>query len=77
MLAFLFLVSVSLVLCAELNVVRVDRLHPRALMTQFTDNVELTPADRQTYTRRAKAERAKGFQRVYVTFDRTPSPPDT
>jgi uncharacterized BrkB/YihY/UPF0761 family membrane protein len=69
MLAFLFLVSVSLVLCAEVNVVRVDRLHPRALLTQFTDNVELTPADRKTYARRAKAERAKESQHVRVTFD--------
>jgi YihY family inner membrane protein len=77
MLAFLFLMSMTLVLCAELNVVRVDRLHPRALMTQFTDNVELTSADRQTYTKRAKAERAKGFQHVHVTFEKTPSPPET
>jgi uncharacterized BrkB/YihY/UPF0761 family membrane protein len=77
MLAFLFLMSMTLVLCAELNVVRVDRLHPRALMTQFTDNVELTSADRQTYTKRAKAERAKGFQHVHVTFDKTTSPPET
>lgn len=69
MLAFLFLVSVTLVLCAEVNVVRVDRLHPRALLTQFTDNVELTPADRKTYARRAKAERAKQSQHVRVTFD--------
>ncbi|OBF29085.1 ribonuclease BN [Mycobacterium sp. ACS1612] len=69
MLAFLFLVSVTLVLCAEVNVVRVDRLHPRALLTQFTDNVELTRADRKTYARRAKAERAKESQHVRVTFD--------
>jgi membrane protein len=69
MLAFLFLVSVTLVLCAEINVVRVDRLHPRALLTQFTDNVELTRADRKTYARRAKAERAKESQHVRVTFD--------
>jgi hypothetical protein len=61
--------SVSLVVCAEVNVVRVDRLHPRALLTPFTDNVDLTPADRKTYTQRAKAERAKGFQHVRVTFD--------
>jgi YihY family inner membrane protein len=69
LLAFLFLISVSLVVCAEINVVRVDKLHPRALLTPFTDNVDLTPADRKTYTRRAKAERAKGFQHVRVTFD--------
>jgi membrane protein len=72
LLAFLYLLSVSLVICAEINVVRVDRLHPRALLTPFTDNVDLTAADRKTYTRRAKAERVKGFQRVSVRFDDAP-----
>lgn len=71
LLAFLYLVSVTLVVCAEVNVVRVDRLHPRSLLTPFTDDVELTSADRKTYTRRAKAERHKGFQRVSVRFDET------
>src|SRR5262245_6635970 len=46
LIAFLYLVSVTLVFCAEMNVVRVDRLHPRALLTPFTDDVELTSADR-------------------------------
>ncbi|MCV7281546.1 YihY/virulence factor BrkB family protein [Mycolicibacterium flavescens] len=69
LLAFLYLVSVTLVMCAEVNVVRVDKLYPRSLMTPFTDDVELTSADRRTYTRRAKAERVKGFQRVSVRFD--------
>ena len=75
LLAFLYLASASLVLCAEVNVVRVDRLYPRALLTPFTDDVELTSADRQTYTRKAKAERLKGFQHVDVTFDATDKPP--
>ncbi|ULE34432.1 YihY/virulence factor BrkB family protein [Mycobacterium sp. IDR2000157661] len=74
LLAFLYLVSVTLVLCAEANVVRVDRLYPRSLLTPFTDDVELTSADRKTYTRRAKAERHKGFQRVNVRFDETGEP---
>jgi YihY family inner membrane protein len=69
LLAFLYLISVSLVVCAEVNVVRVDHLHPRSLLTPFTDDVELTSADRKTYTRKAKAERVKGFQRVSVHFD--------
>ncbi|MDT5218827.1 MAG: rane protein, partial [Mycobacterium sp.] len=68
MLAFLYLVSSTLVLCAEINVVLVEQLHPRALLTPFTDQVDLTPADRKTYTPKAKAERVKGFQRVSVTF---------
>jgi membrane protein len=69
MLAFLFLVSSTLVLCAEINVVVAERLHPRALLTPFTDDADLTPADRRTYTKRAKAERVKAFQRVSVRFD--------
>jgi hypothetical protein len=50
-------------------VVATDRLYPRALLTPFTDNVELTRGDRKTYIGQAKAQRAKGFQRIDVTFD--------
>jgi membrane protein len=77
LLAFLYLISTTLLICAEINVVRVDRLHPRALLTPFTDNVDLTAADRELYAKQAKAQRAKGFQRVEVTFDkRSPSDGD-
>jgi membrane protein len=69
LLAFLFLIATTLLLCAEANVVATDRLYPRALLTPFTDNVELTHGDRKTYTGQAKAQRAKGFQRIDVTFD--------
>ncbi len=69
LLAFLYLVSTSLLVCAEINAVRVDGLHPRALMTPFTDDVDLTAADRKMYAGQAEAQRAKGFQRVEVTFD--------
>lgn len=68
LLAFLYLVSTSLMICAEINVVRVDRLYPRALLTPFTDNVELTDADRKAYAGQAEAQRAKSFQQVDVTF---------
>src|SRR6201997_2447708 len=56
LLAFLFLVSSTLVLCAEINVVLVERLYPRALLAPFTDDADLTQADRATYSNRAKAE---------------------
>jgi membrane protein len=72
LLAFLYLAAVAGVLCVEINVVRVDRLYPRALLTPFTDAVDLTPGDRRSYTGKAKAERHKGFETVHVTFD----PPD-
>ncbi|BDB40479.1 MULTISPECIES: YihY/virulence factor BrkB family protein [Mycobacterium] len=68
LLAFLFLVSSTLVLCAEINVVLVEKLHPRSLLTPFTEDADLTTADRKTYTRKAKAERVKRFQRVSVKF---------
>lgn len=69
LLAFLYLIATTLLLCATANVVAVDRLYPRALLTQFTDDVELTRGDRRTYVGQAKAQRAKSFQRIDVTFD--------
>lgn len=69
LLAFLYMVATSLLVCAEINAVRVDRLHPRALLTPFTDNVDLTVADRRMYAGQAEAQQAKGFQRVDVSFD--------
>lgn len=79
LLAFLYLLATSLVLCAEINVVRVDRLYPRSLLTPFTDDVDLTAADRRTYIKKAKAERVKGFQRVSVRFEsvRRAKPPSS
>jgi membrane protein len=74
--AFLFLTATVVVLCVEINVVRVSRMHPRSLMTPFTDNVVLTSGDRRAYVRQAKAQRSKGFQRVEVTFDQHPAEPE-
>jgi uncharacterized BrkB/YihY/UPF0761 family membrane protein len=68
LLAFLYLASVIVLLCVEANVVRVERLYPRALLTPFTDDVELTRGDRDAYTGQAEAQRAKGFQHIAVTF---------
>ncbi|MEB4209861.1 YihY/virulence factor BrkB family protein [Mycobacterium sp. 94-17] len=68
-LAFLFLASVALVMCAEINVVLVERLYPRALLGAFSDDADLTVADRRTYTKKVKAERVKAFERVHVHFD--------
>lgn len=68
MLAFLYLTATVVVLCVEINVVRVARLHPRSLLTPFTDDVDLTDADRQAYTDQATAQRSKSFQDIDVTF---------
>ena len=74
-LAWLYLQSLILMLAAEINVVRHRRLWPRALLTPFTDDVELTPADRQAYEMYVATQRFKGFETVNVNFsrDRRPS----
>lgn len=69
LLAWLYATAVSIALSAELNVVLAKRLWPRALLTPFTDNVNLTHGDRRSYTDAAKAQRAKGFETVDVSFD--------
>jgi membrane protein len=73
LLAFLYITAIAVLLSAEINVVRVNGMHPRALLTPFTDNVILTTGDRRAYTRQAKAQRSKGFEHVDVNFD-PPSP---
>jgi len=69
LLAFLYITATALLLCVEINVVRVNHVHPRSLLTPFTDNVILTSADRRAYSGQAKAQRSKGFEHVDVSFD--------
>lgn len=52
----------------EVNVVLDRRLWPRALLTPFTDRVNLTEADQRAYASYARAQRHKGFETVEVTF---------
>lgn len=66
---WLYVAAATLVVCVEVNVVRAKRLWPRALMTPFTDDVDLTRGDRRSYSDAAKAQRLKGFENVDVTFD--------
>jgi len=47
---------------------KIRRHNPRALLTPFTDNVDLTVGDRSTYAAKAEAQRTKGFEKVEVTF---------
>ena len=77
LLAYLYVASMIVVLAMELNVVRRDKLYPRALLTPFTDNVDLTEADQSTYASQAKAQRLKGFETISVEFhDRQDGPRD-
>ena len=65
----LYVGSIMGVLGIEVNVVLAKHLWPRALMTPFTDNVDLTEADRKAYAMYAQSQRHKGFQTVAVRFD--------
>ena len=69
LIGFLFTGAVMAVLAMEINVVIARRLYPRALLTPFTDAVDLTPADRRAYASYARMQRHKGFERVSVTWD--------
>jgi membrane protein len=69
LLAFLYLTAFVVVLCTEINAVRVDKLYPRSLLTPFTDNVRLTAGDVNQYEQQAQAQRAKTFEAINVTFD--------
>nr|MDQ3352462.1 YihY/virulence factor BrkB family protein [Actinomycetota bacterium] len=69
LMAWIFLATSGVVLGVEVNVVRAKRLYPRALLTLFTDNVDLTGADRRAYTDAVIAQRHKAFQSIEVDFE--------
>ena len=69
MIAWVYLAAVTMLLCAEANVVRVLHLYPRSLFTPFTDDVDLTEADQRAYSSYAEAQRTKDFQSVHVRFE--------
>lgn len=69
LLAITYAASIAGVLGMEVNVVLRRHLWPRALLTPFTDAVDLTEADRRAYTGYARAQRHKGFEKVDVTFE--------
>ena len=66
--ALIYVAANMAVIGVQVNVVLSRHLWPRALLTPFTDAVELTDADRRAYAAYAKAQRHKGFQEVEVTF---------
>ncbi len=69
LLAWIFLASVGIVIGSEINVVRARRLYPRALLTPFTDNVDLTEADQRAYFEAVNSQQFKGFQSVTVSYE--------
>ncbi|MGB3256957.1 MAG: YihY/virulence factor BrkB family protein [Ornithinimicrobium sp.] len=68
LIGLIYVAANALVLGVEINVVLAESLFPRALLTPFTDQVDLTDADRRAYTRYAQAQRHKGFELVEVDF---------
>ncbi len=76
LLAWLYLQSIIVVFCAEINAVRARRLWPRHLLAPFSNDVALTPADHASYRSYADAERYKPFEQVQTTFDDQPSAND-
>jgi YihY family inner membrane protein len=70
LMAWIYLLALVMVLANQISVVARRHLWPRALLTPFTDDVQLTRADERSYTAYAKSERHKGFQTVEVDFDR-------
>lgn len=80
LMGLIYLASMMVVLGIEVNVVMMRKLYPRALLTPFTDAVDLTEADKRAYIGYARAQRHKGFQEVTVSFEKLDAPelaPDT
>jgi len=74
LLAWVYLGSVTVVICAEFNAVRAREMWPRSLLAPFTDNAELTPGDQRAYISYAKTERHKSFESIDVSFGEPPPP---
>ena len=77
LLAWLYVQSVIVVFCAEINAVRARRLWPRHLLAPFANDVALTRADQASYRSYADTERYKPFEQVQTTFEGQPSANDT
>jgi YihY family inner membrane protein len=69
LLAFIYVGAVALMLCVEIDVVRVDHLYPRALLTPFIDHKDLTEGDERVYSDAARAQQAVRHQEVDVRFE--------
>jgi membrane protein len=68
LLAWIYLQSLVIVLAAEVNVVRIDGLWPRAVLalTTHDDPGILTSADRRSYRNYAQTQRYKKYERIEV-----------
>ena len=69
LLAWIYLQALVVVLAAELNVVLAQRLWPRALLTPFVEDVDLTSADRRSYRTYATTQRYRESEHITVEFN--------
>jgi membrane protein len=74
LLAWVYVGSVTVVMCAEFNAVRARGMWPRSLLAPFTDNADLTVGDRRAYISYAKTELHKTFETIDVSFSPPPPP---
>jgi membrane protein len=74
LLAWVYVGSVTVVMCAEFNAVRARGMWPRSLLAPFTDNADLTVGDQRAYISYAKTELHKTFETIDVSFSLPPSP---
>jgi membrane protein len=75
LLGWIYVEAVVIVLAAELNAVLARRLWPRALLTMFAEDVDLTSADRRSYESYASAQQYREAESINVEFD-TPDETD-
>jgi membrane protein len=69
LLAWIYLSTLVILLCAELNTVRVLRLAPRSLLSVAEpSNTAVTAGDRRAFTAYAHAQRRKTFQQIDVSY---------
>ncbi|WP_252435422.1 YihY/virulence factor BrkB family protein [Pseudonocardia humida] len=76
LLAWIYLAAVVVVLSAELNAVVAGRLWPRALLGPFIEDVDLTRADRRSYTSYATSQRYRESEEIEVSFRGPDDPPE-
>ncbi|RBY77224.1 ribonuclease BN [Geodermatophilus sp. TF02-6] len=69
LLAFVYIAAIALVVCVQIDVVRVDHLYPRALLTPFVEHTDLTEGDERVYAEAARAQQAVKHEEVEVRFD--------
>src|ERR1700744_5306395 len=74
LLAWVYVGSVTVVMCAEFNAVRLRGMWPRSLLAPFSDSPALTIGDKRAYISYAKTELHKSFETIDVSFDPPPPP---